>query len=248
MTGLQLPITNSRTNYIRLVDAYQRLGKAEYADWIDHEICLQRNNKWQITNLAPYVQSANRQSPEPQLYAINLATDTQLAYIEAPFEKVQRHTRLLGLLCKLINDSAVRIDITDSDGKSAELPPEIWHDETEKVEISVIESRIMIRSTAGTASNYRILVEPESLAFWTNKSSMQLQEAKKKERRIAADDKRGRKPEYDWEYINQLATVITEKCPELSKLKRAKMLEEMMRSQGRPRIPDIDSLRKIFTD
>lgn len=236
----------NRAAYVKLADAYQRLGKADYGNvWEDHEICIVSGGKYHLTNLTPYLQPINHQSPEPQLYPINLATDDKLVFSDAPPDKVQVHKRISGLLCKFIGGGAIKIDATTIDGKHYDLPYHLWQDETGNVVISFVESRITFYD--GKAKIIcKILVEPESLKNWVNDFETQRIESEKRQRRSAADMTRGRKSIYDWDKFREMAKQITAENPMPSKPERAKILVERMQKAGIKKIPDIDSLRKIF--
>lgn len=226
---------DNRYTHVSLADAYQRLGKAEYNDWVDYDICVHHEEKYQLTNLQSFVQPNSHQGNEPQIFSIDFA---DLTWSTPSVKQKQEHKRLEKLLRKLIAGDAFKISCVGANGKPYELPSEIWGDESGRVEISIIESVIFIRDS-NDVHTYRILVEPNSLEKWTK------QITKQRKKHEANKKRTGRPTSSNQHKIDEIVASVQIKYPELSKLERGKIVEGQLKKMGITK-PDADGLRKLF--
>ena len=226
----------STADYVRLADAYQRLGNAEYADWRDFHIAEVIDKKLRLFDLSKLVQRANHQSKEPQFFRMNLKDTSEFEVNFRDTMEAAEHERIKGLLMqKIFGYGAVKVECRDAKGAVYNLPLDAWHAPDAPNRCSIIESSFYVHG----GEKISVLVEPTTLAAWTNGTL-------KDRKRLEADAKRtGRSKSENKEKIQAVVDAVKIEFPERNKSVKARIVHERLKQMGVEK-PDADGLRKYF--
>ncbi len=218
--------------YVKLSDAYQALGKAMLPDWVDYQVCINKDGVWKKTNLSPYLRKINRPDKEEILEPINLSTDTRLQYADASEDDIRQHNIVETYLFKPLSVGEIGSKCRVA-GSWNDVPQEVW--DYQSFEISVIESK----ATAINGNTiWPLLIEPNSLAEKVKEHNI-IKGANKNPRG-------GRKQELDWQVIEPLLIKLAESKVWKSDAELIKATEDKLKEMKftSTEIPERTTMRK----
>ena len=229
-----------KSHWIRLADAYQRLGHAEYDNWRNYHVAEMVDGKWELFDLNSLIQPKNHQDSVPQFFRMSIAEAMPHKVTFANEVEAREHRRIRHLLFqKVIGTGNTEVACTDINGKTHTFPEEIWSAEKTADTCSIIESYISADIGLGL-QEYYVLVEPARLTEWTEKT---LADRKKTE----ADDKRTGRPESDnKKIVLEVVASIKEQFPSDTNQSRLARRAHIELKKLGINTPDSDGLRVFF--
>ena len=221
------PISNL-INYVRLADAYQHIGKAEYgAAWADHEIGVFLKHKIKVASLADpeFIQPPQKRVIEPQYKRITSISLKRARLVEVDNETGTRHASMKELIEKLIRNDAFQMYLEDGlERKSfAELR---WQD-IASIHFDYLRSMAIIMGTNSIEKTYRVFVVGESL----ERCLKSIRTSRKE--RLKPDSNAGRKVTSESGRTNEIIAAVVKANPQIKVMKEiAQLAEPVLKENG----------------
>ena len=214
---------------VRLADAYQHIGKAEYGDsWVDHEIGIfTQQHGIKIASLAgtKFIQPRQKQLIEPQYQRLAGATFTQVPINDGDEASIIRHNAMIQFLEKLIINNELTLYLKS--GAKQILFSELRGLDTAHVSFDYLASTVSVTKADKSKEIYDVLVSASKL----KKTITSLAESRRK--RAKNNPNAGRKYNSDSKALDDIIIAFVKTHPSTRAVKElATLVQPVLAAQG----------------